>query len=119
MISKVILYLMLIIGFRVNAMPTYTDPNFDKLVDAIYWAEGGGLAKHPYGIMQKYQHTTSKQACMNTIKHAWKDFKATARPESEFLPFLQKRYAPIGVANDPKGLNKNWLGNVTKIYNRK
>jgi hypothetical protein len=27
------------------------------------------------------------------------------------------RYCPVGAKNDPKGLNKNWVPNVTKYYN--
>lgn len=34
------------------------------------------------------------------------------------LPEIQKKYCPIGAANDPKGLNKNWLSTVTKISNQ-
>ena len=30
---------------------------------------------------------------------------------------IQKKYCPVGAANDPNGLNKNWLGGVTQIYN--
>lgn len=33
------------------------------------------------------------------------------------LEEIQKKYCPIGAKNDPNGLNKNWLGGVTKIYN--
>lgn len=29
---------------------------------------------------------------------------------------IQKKYCPIGADNDPTGLNKNWLGGVSKIY---
>ena len=27
------------------------------------------------------------------------------------------KYCPVGAANDPNGLNVNWVGNVTTIYN--
>lgn len=30
----------------------------------------------------------------------------------KFVDFMQKRWAPLGVKNDPKNLNKNWAGNV-------
>ena len=30
---------------------------------------------------------------------------------------IQPKYCPVGAKNDPTGLNKNWLGGVTKIYN--
>lgn len=33
------------------------------------------------------------------------------------LEKIQPKYCPIGAANDPNGLNKNWLNGVTKIYN--
>ena len=33
------------------------------------------------------------------------------------LEKIQPKYCPVGAANDPKGLNKNWLNGVTKIYN--
>ncbi len=33
-----------------------------------------------------------------------------------FIRFLAARWAPVGVANDPKNLNANWPGNVIKIY---
>ena len=34
-----------------------------------------------------------------------------------FHHYLQTRYAPHGVQNDPRGLNKNWLGNFSTHYN--
>lgn len=36
---------------------------------------------------------------------------------SGFHHYLQSRYAPHNVKNDPKGLNKNWLKNFTTHYN--
>jgi hypothetical protein len=31
---------------------------------------------------------------------------------------IARKYAPVGAANDPNGLNKNWVNGVTKIYNQ-
>ena len=31
---------------------------------------------------------------------------------------IQKKYCPIGAENDPKGLNKHWLPNVTSKYEK-
>ena len=31
---------------------------------------------------------------------------------------IQPKYCPVGAANDPKGLNKNWLRTVTSISNK-
>lgn len=33
-----------------------------------------------------------------------------------FLTFLRDIYAPIGVENDPQGLNRNWLPGVVHFY---
>ena len=33
------------------------------------------------------------------------------------LAKIQPKYCPIGAANDPNNLNKNWLNGVTQIYN--
>ena len=31
---------------------------------------------------------------------------------------IGSKYAPVGAANDPRGLNKNWVPNVTSLYNK-
>lgn len=31
---------------------------------------------------------------------------------------IQKKYAPVGVANDPNNLNSNWVRGVTNLYNQ-
>lgn len=87
----------------------YTD---EQLADAIKLAENSKT--HPFGILAHYKHTTPRQACLNTIAHARRDWTGTG----DFLEFLSKRYAPIGAKNDPRGLNRNWLKNV-RFYLRK
>ena len=84
--------------------------NIQRLANAIYKAENSKT--HPYGIIPKYKHTTPRQACINTIKHALKDWNH----QGDFILFLSKRYCPIGAKNDPKGLNKNWVKNVRYYY---
>jgi len=86
--------------------------NIDKLATAIYHAENSKT--HPYGILTHYKHTTPRQACINTIKHALRDWNG----QGDFISFLGSRYCPIGAKNDPKGLNKNWVRNVRRIYGR-
>ena len=72
-------------------------PNFERLANAIYKAEGGAKTRHPYGILAKYKHTTPRQACMNTIAHAYKDWNK----QGDFIRFLQKRYCQVGASIDP------------------
>ena len=88
--------------------------DIDRLADAIYQAEGGAKTKHPYGILKKYKVTTPRGACINTIKSNLKKWDGNG----DFIVFLGKTYCPVGAANDPTGLNKNWVKNVTYFYNR-
>ena len=32
------------------------------------------------------------------------------------LSEIQRKYAPVGTANDPANLNSNWLRNTTALY---
>ena len=97
-------------AFLISSRVSEGSPIFDvdKLANAIYHAEGGVKTRHPYGILTKYKHTTPRQACINTIKHALRDWNG----EGDFITFLGSRYCPIGASNDPRGLNKNWVKNV-------
>ena len=101
--AKKIISLMLLAVFLATPVLAYTN---DKIADAIYKAENSKA--HPYGIMVKYKTTTPRQACLNTIAHAQRDWSGVG----DFIEFLGSRYAPIGAENDPTNLNKNWVGNV-------
>ena len=99
---------LLIIGIsscRAEPGPIWNRFSDDQIANAIYRAENSKA--HPYGILAHYKKTTPRQACINTIKHARKDFK-----QGDFIVFLGARYCPVGAANDPRGLNKNWVNNV-------
>ena len=98
-----------------SCTPSYAEispSDFEYLADAIFKAEGIH-SRHPYGILKKYKHTTPRQACLNTISHAYQDWSKTRH--KPFLEYLANRYAPIGSSNDTSGLNKNWLPNVETI----
>jgi len=94
--------------------------NAQKLVDkAIYLAEGGAKTRHPYGVLNKFQHTTPRQASLNTVLNVYKDFQNRGGgTEDQFMKMLTNQYAPLGVKNDPHNLNKNWYHNVKSIYDR-
>lgn len=99
--------------------PAWADTvNVEHLADAIYKAEGGAKTRHPYGILAKYKTTTPRQACINTIKSGLKRY-AVYKGKDDFITFLSRTYCPIGAANDPTGLNKNWVKNVKFYYNKK
>jgi hypothetical protein len=85
----------------------------EAIANAIYKAEGGNKAQHPYGIMIKYKITTPRQACLNTIKHQRKKF-AKQNKEKDFINFLGNVYCPTTGKLRPaeQRLNKNWVHNV-------
>lgn len=69
------------------------------------------------GKFRPYKNDFEKQAswCAWTIK---KNLERYGEWDNNFISFLHKQYAPIGVENDPSGLNKNWEKNVRFFYNK-
>lgn len=86
---------------------------FNKIVDAIYIAEGGSKTKHPYGILSvKVKNAKeARKVCFNTVRNNHRRWIKAGRP-GDFIDFLQKRYCPVGAENDPSGLNIHWQKNV-------
>lgn len=97
-----------------SLIPSDDLPDTDRLADAIYRAEGGEKTRYPYGILTKYKVTTPRQACINTIEHAKRDYT-----DGDFIEFLGSRYCPVGAENDPDGLNKYWVKNVKYFYRKR
>lgn len=115
------LFLSLLLVFSgVNCFAEFT-PDYEHLATAIYHAEGGSRAVHKYGIMTHYKTTTPRQACINTCRHAFKDYARIASKHDlkGFIAFLGARYCPtkgLGLRPAERALNGNWIGNVTKLY---
>jgi hypothetical protein len=40
----------------------------------------------------------------------------SGRYTDEFIRFFSARWAPVGATNDPTGLNRNHVGNLTRLY---
>jgi hypothetical protein len=102
--KAIVIVLLLLMTAQAYA---YTD---EQIADAIYIAEGGAKTRHPYGILKKYKTTTPRQACINTIKHARRDWNG----EGDFIEFLGSRYCPVNCDND-NGTNQYWIRNVKWI----
>jgi len=100
-----IMVIVFLLSSPARAAETFSN---EQIADAIYLAEGGAKTNHPYGILTKYKTTTPRQACINTIAHAKRDWNG----QGDFIEFLGSRYCPIGAKNDPTELNKNWVKNV-------
>jgi hypothetical protein len=83
----------------------------DQLANAIYRTEGSANTRWPYGIKQHYNHTTPRQACVNTIIHAEHDWHIV-KIDRHFIYLLADRYCPPSV--DKQG-NLNWKHNMVAI----
>ena len=81
----------------------------DQVVTAIYRVENS--TTHPYGIMTHYVHTSPKQACMNTVLHAARDYHMV-NVDKKFIYYLANRYCPP--STDKQG-NLNWKANMVQI----
>lgn len=99
------------------AWPT---PGCAKLIDAMIVAEGGEAAFIRAVRCSQPLCDSMPQArviAANTIAHALWDWRFDNPTHDDgsllaFVSFLGARWAPIGAANDPKGLNVNWVPNV-------
>lgn len=95
-----------------------TPEKSERLVMAIYKAEGGEKTKYPFGIksVSCEGYEECKKICHNTVRNnikRWKD-SINKGDDRDYLTFLWHRYAP------PKShkLNKNWKKNVEYfLYN--
>ncbi len=116
--NKVLLTFVLVSSIRLLAAES-KEAYYNKVVDAIYLAEGGAKTKHPYGIVsiKVAGHIQARKVCYNTVRNNHARWNKAGRGE-DFIAFLGKRYCPIGAGNDPLGLNKNWQNNVRKFLKK-
>lgn len=87
------------------------EPDFSRLADAIYLAEGAKKASRPYGIFYKGCDWSNpaycRKICLNTLRNNYKRWNKAGNPGT-FLTFLASRYAPVSA----HPLNRFWLSNV-------
>jgi len=108
-----------IIGLLMVCGVARAEPDYDRLVEAIGKAENS--VKYPYGIKSINTHgdkAYARKICMNTVKNNWKRYisQDNTPTDSEYMVFLANRFCPVGAPDDPTGLNRNWLRNVTRLY---
>ena len=107
-----LIYLWAAQGYAIASPPL----DFDRLVDAIYLAEGGGKARKPFGILSVpcsgYQDC--RQVCLNTVRNTYRRWLKAGQP-GDYLNFLALRYAPPTA----HPLNAHWERNVRRLYARR
>ena len=89
----------------------------DALLAAMVRAEGGVEAfvrAVQCSVPSCRTFPEAQEIGRRTIQHALWD-RAMVDPAA-FVAFLSSRWAPVGAANDPTGLNAHWAGNVTAVY---
>jgi len=89
------------------------------IVSAIRYAENGSKGRE-YGILHpRVKPTYRSQAgwCAKTVQNNYDRWIKAGR-KGDFISFLGSRYCPIGAENDPNGLNKHWVANVTHYAKR-
>lgn len=91
--------------------------------------EGQGKVKYAndtgydyQGKKYPYQDVVEKQMCWSawTIKKRTDEFNSLDSKQkskySDIVDYIGSKYCPVGVKNDPTGLNGNWKGNVRAKY---
>jgi len=86
----------------------------DKMVQAIYRAEGGEKTRFPYGVMSVKcaSKADAERVCRNTVVNNWNRWIKAGQP-GEFVVYLAGKYCPVSA--DPVG-NRRWIANVSKFY---
>jgi hypothetical protein len=106
-------------AIRVN-IPKAHRVHLAPIVAAIRYAENGRAGRE-YGCLSKYAKDKGyrKQAgeCAFTVWRTYERWIKAGKPGG-FIQYLGNRYCPIGAGNDPGGLNKHWVRNVTHYYRK-
>ena len=101
----------------------------------IDWKMAVAIAKHETGNYTSYAFNTLNNVgglmYWNGTKSALQSFNSLEKGIEKFVSNLkynyynkgldtieeiQKKYAPVGAANDPNGLNNYWVSGVTRYY---
>lgn len=102
---------------KIGIAETPEEPQFGKIADAIFIAEGGKKAKVPYGILSVAVKDAdeARKICLTTLQRTWVRYREHRQREFYqgcYIDFLADRYCPPSV--DPQG-NLNWKKNVKQI----
>lgn len=85
------------------------------IANAIKKVEGnsnyGIISLKLKGNTKEEKEIYARKICINTIKNNFARWKNQSQ-EKDYISFLGSRFAPLGVGNDPKNLNKNWIKNM-------
>jgi len=89
------------------------------VVASIRYAENGKEGRE-YGILNKkcpFGYRSQAGWCAATVAKRYNNWYRNGS-HGDFIQYLSSSYAPIGADNDPRGLNKNWIKNVSYYVKR-
>ncbi len=86
-----------------------------QLVQAVVQAEGNIVKAVQCSLPSVTTRTQALDVLCRSCVHALSDY-TKANHAADFVAFWGARWAPVGVANDPTGLNKHWPINVMQLW---
>jgi hypothetical protein len=100
-----------------NALASDSKPYINQIVDSIYRAEGGAKTRYPYGILS-VKTSNPRKTCYEIVNWRYAIWSGTpSLQKKSFIQYLSESYCPIGASNDPRGLNRHWVKNVSMGVN--
>jgi len=95
-----------------SAFPACAVPDMDRLLDAVWKAEGGEKARVPYGIttVRVNSPNHARTIARRTLTRALRE-----RPDLSWIEATARVYCPE--KSDPQG-HKNWKKNVWYWYHK-
>ena len=93
------------------AFPEEIDVN--RMVNAIWRAEGAEKATYAYGIKSVKYDTLAeaRKICENSVRNNIKRWEKAGKPD-DFISYMGRRFCPAEI----HPLNRFWSRNVRKIY---
>ncbi len=98
--------------FSLTSHASSYDIPSEKIVQAIYHAEGGSSTRYPFGIksIPCKGYDSCRLICLNSVKNAKKRYVKAGCP-GDFISFMGKRYSPPEI-------NPNWVRLVKYFINK-
>ena len=87
-----------------------------KLIQAVVQAEGDILKAVRCSFPDIQSRAQALDILCRSAVHAMSDFLEVDGSRLAFVAWWAKRWAPVGAANDPTGLNSNWPTVVAKLW---
>jgi len=110
------LALVFLLIFHSSAFAHWHNYSDEKIVNAVFLAEGGYKAQYLYGIrsIPYKDEAQARRICFNSVRNGRRRWLKAGRPY-DLITFIGLRYCP------PKAhrLNSNWVKNVKHFLERR